>query len=399
MSAWEQVTWTVARAGGFTGYILVAISVALGLMLSMRWQSASRWPRFVNSELHNFATLLSLVFVGVHVLAVWVDPFTRFGWAEVFIPFVSHYRALWMAFGIVALYLGIAVALSTLIRPRIGYTWWRRIHLLTLVLFVLVTVHGIATGSDTRTWWGLAIYLGAVILVGGLLCVRLLAPVVPEGRAHPGIAIACALIVLVGAGWAAAGPLRSGWNAVANDGQGSGARVALASSSGGSTGGTGAGSSKSSGNTSGNSSGTTIASAFNDTVAGALTQANGGENTTTITLNLQASGDLPGTATLTLQGQQSDDGSIDLTSTNLSFQPASGGTYRGALQGIDAGGSRWRMSAVLTNSAGGQAIRVLLTVRVGDGGTVAGRLAGTPTNASGGQSPQSPATPADNPSF
>jgi hypothetical protein len=46
----------------------------------------------VNSELHNFLTLLSAIFMVVHVLAVWVDPFTQFGWNEVFIPFVSHYR-------------------------------------------------------------------------------------------------------------------------------------------------------------------------------------------------------------------------------------------------------------------------------------------------------------------
>jgi hypothetical protein len=48
----------------------------------------------------------------LHV-AVPVDPFTNFGWDEVFIPFVSHYRPLWMAFGIIALYIGIAIGIST----------------------------------------------------------------------------------------------------------------------------------------------------------------------------------------------------------------------------------------------------------------------------------------------
>jgi methionine sulfoxide reductase heme-binding subunit len=112
----------------------------------------------------------------VHVLAVWVDPFTHFGWNEILLPFVSQYRPVWMALGIVALYLGIAIGISTWLRPRIGYTWWKRLHVLTLGIYVLATVHGIGSGSDTQTWWGLGIYLVSAILVGALLCRRLLVP-------------------------------------------------------------------------------------------------------------------------------------------------------------------------------------------------------------------------------
>jgi methionine sulfoxide reductase heme-binding subunit len=175
MTIWQTVTWDVARAGGFTAYVLLTLAVAMGLMLSGQLQSPSRWPRLLNSELHNFLTLLSTIFLVVHVLAVWVDPFTHFGWNEVFIPFASHYRPAWMALGIVALYLGIAIGISTWLRPRIGYTWWRRLHVLTLGIFALAAIHGIGTGSDTQTGWGLSIYVVSIVLVGSLLCRRLLA--------------------------------------------------------------------------------------------------------------------------------------------------------------------------------------------------------------------------------
>lgn len=176
MSIWESVTWNVARAGGFTAYVLLTLAVVVGLALSTQLQSPSRWPRLINSELHNFLTLLSTIFMVVHVLAVWIDPFTRFGWNEIFIPFVSHYRPIWMALGIVALYLGIAIGISTWLRKLIGYTWWRRLHVLTLGIYVLVTVHGIGTGSDTQTWWALGIYGVSIVLVGSLFCRRLLDP-------------------------------------------------------------------------------------------------------------------------------------------------------------------------------------------------------------------------------
>lgn len=188
MSTWEAITWDVARAGGLTAYGLLTLGVVVGLALSLHWQSP-RWPRIINSELHNFLTLLATVFVGVHVLAVWLDPFTHFGLSEMLLPLASHYRPLWMAFGILGLYLGLAIGISTWLRPKIGYTLWRRLHFLTLFLFAAVTVHGIATGTDTATWWALAIYLVATLVVAALLVMRLqtsyAANVVARTAAHP----------------------------------------------------------------------------------------------------------------------------------------------------------------------------------------------------------------------
>jgi len=185
MTLWQAVTWDVARAGGFTAYVLLTLAVAVGLMLTAQVQSPSRWPRLLNSELHNFLTLLSTVFLGVHVLAIWVDPFTHFGWNEVFIPFVSQYRPIWMASGIVALYLGIAIGISTWLRPRIGYMWWKRLHVLTLGVYILATIHGIGTGSDTQTQWALAIYVVSIVLVSLLFCRRMFAQSKLKSRRKP----------------------------------------------------------------------------------------------------------------------------------------------------------------------------------------------------------------------
>ena len=71
MSTWETVAWTVARAGGLTAYVLLTLAVALGLALSLRWQSP-RWPRLITNDLHRFLTLLSLAFIAIHGLAGWL---------------------------------------------------------------------------------------------------------------------------------------------------------------------------------------------------------------------------------------------------------------------------------------------------------------------------------------
>ena len=170
----SQLVWDTARAAGFTTFLLLTLSVALGLVLSARWKGPG-WPRFVTNELHRFATLLALVFLAIHIAAVWVDPFTHFGAVAVLVPFAGNYRPVWTALGIVSLYLVLAIWLSTLLRRVIGYAWWRRLHGLAFALYGFAFLHGIGAGSDSNTTWGAAIYFGSLALVGVLTVWRVVA--------------------------------------------------------------------------------------------------------------------------------------------------------------------------------------------------------------------------------
>ena len=386
MGVWQSITWDIARAGGFTAYILLTLSVAVGLALTLQWQSPSKWPRLLNSELHNFVTLLALIFTGIHVLAVWIDPFTSFGWNEVFIPFASHYRPLWMALGIVALYLGLAIGLSTWLRPLIGYMWWRRLHVLTLVLYGLVTVHGIATGSDTQTWWGVLIYVASVALVGGLLLSRLLTPVNVRSRSHPVIATLVGLLTRVGVVWTVSGPLQTGWNAVANNGNGSGSRIAQAQAQ------TPGQSTTPSQNQNGNQNNASdpYASAFTASLQGTMTQngpdANGG---VTLRINTTLSNGAQGTLNIVLQGQQSgDDEDISISSTQVTLgQNATTILYQGSLTGLRTE-HRWRMTALLNKSGSNKQLALQIQMQVDNSGQVSGYVQGTPTQ--GQSAPSSP---------
>ncbi len=167
-----SLTWVTTRAAGYTSFVLLTASVALGLLLSSQWRS-SRWPRFATTELHRFVTLLTLVFIAIHVSVALLDRFIRFSFVEVLVPFISHYRPLWTGLGIVAAYLATAVWLSTWLQRLIGYRWWRRLHFATFVVYAAAAAHGIGSGSDTRSAWSWAIYVASFTLVGGLLGLRL----------------------------------------------------------------------------------------------------------------------------------------------------------------------------------------------------------------------------------
>lgn len=223
MPWWSNVTWDVARAGGFTAYILLSLAMVFGLLMSLRVQSAQKWPRLINDQLHQYLTTLSGVFIAIHVGAVLLDPFTQFTLKEILVPGASHYRPLWMALGIVGAYLGLAIALSSWLRPKIPHRVWRSMHYGTFLVWVLATVHGLGTGSDTRTAWAVAIYLACTGAVVFLMLLRLLG----SGRARVGWALATVAALVLGVQWTLTGPMQPGWNAVANNHNGSGSKISL----------------------------------------------------------------------------------------------------------------------------------------------------------------------------
>ncbi|HVD00740.1 MAG TPA: ferric reductase-like transmembrane domain-containing protein [Candidatus Dormibacteraeota bacterium] len=212
----SQLVWELARATGFVAYLLLLLSVGLGLILSLQWRS-ERWPRFIGSELHEYLSFLALLAIGAHTLAIALDPFMRFTSAEIIVPLVSHYRPVWMAWGIVATYLMLAIWFSKRVRARIGYSWWLRFHQLTFAVYLLTTLHALGMGTDTRTTWAGLLYAFGFLLVTSLLAARLLTPPAPQ-RPRPYLALLAGVVAVWSLSWAVSGPLAAGWALVANGG-------------------------------------------------------------------------------------------------------------------------------------------------------------------------------------
>lgn len=359
--SWSTVTWDVARTSGIVAYVLLSLSVALGLALSLRWQTR-RWPRLITNEMHGFLTVLSLVFIAVHGLAVWIDPFMKFGWTEIVVPMMSHYRPLWVAFGIVAAYLCVAIWISTQLRPHIGYTWWRRLHTLTFAVYVLATIHGIGTGSDTQTPWALGLYAGSGLLVGGLLVYRLLTPLGARRRAYPNLAGLVAMVMVGCALWTATGPARAGWNAIANNGQGSGARGQIAAQ------------------TTTTTRALHISSPFTASLQGTMTQGSpAADGTVTVRIATTLTDGTRRTLNVVMQGQPDDTGNLSVTATHVTLAPA-GGTpaYQGTVTNLESVGAL-RLSALLNGTASGSnGLQLLIELRTAQNGQVSGVVQATP---------------------
>src|SRR6059058_3829160 len=151
-AAGTQLFWYVGRGSGVVAYLLLTLSITLGVALSRRWHAA-RWPRLVLHECHRWATLTLYAFLGIHALMMLLDPYIGFTLADVAVPFVSGYRTLWLSLGIVAGELALAIGASVLVRERIGYRAWHLLHGPAYPIFAMSLLHALGTGTDTRTWW------------------------------------------------------------------------------------------------------------------------------------------------------------------------------------------------------------------------------------------------------
>ncbi len=152
----DTILWYATRGAGVVSLVLVTGVVVLGIVSAMRWQTAS-WPRFLTTGLHRNLALATLIFLALHIVTAVVDPFTALGWEAAVVPFSSPYRRLWLGLGVVAIWLLVAIVVTSLLRPLLGYAAWRMIHWLTYLMWPIAVVHGIGTGTDRRFAWMLAI--------------------------------------------------------------------------------------------------------------------------------------------------------------------------------------------------------------------------------------------------
>lgn len=143
----EKLWWYIARSTGIVAWALIATAVIWGLLLTTKLLDGRPAPKWL-LDLHRFLGALAVAFTAVHLGGLVADTYTAFGPADLLVPFASSWKPLPVALGVVAIYLLIAVEVSSLAMRRIPRRWWRGIHLTSFGSFWLATIHGIAAGTD-----------------------------------------------------------------------------------------------------------------------------------------------------------------------------------------------------------------------------------------------------------
>jgi sulfoxide reductase heme-binding subunit YedZ len=155
----DPTFWLLARASGFTAYVLVTLSVLAGLAVKSRPFRNIRPAS--QTDTHRAFALAGLSMLVLHALALLLDQTLRLPLYAVLVPLTSTYRPAAVAFGVLAAEVMVLVYWSFSLRRRIGARAWRRLHWLTYAVFIGATAHGLTAGTDTGRRWADAIYLGA----------------------------------------------------------------------------------------------------------------------------------------------------------------------------------------------------------------------------------------------
>jgi DMSO/TMAO reductase YedYZ heme-binding membrane subunit len=167
-----NVTWFIIRGSGIAAFALLSASMIWGL-----WISTKTFGRAVKAKglqwLHESLGLAAVVATVVHMVALSLDEFIGFSWADILIPGVATWSPVAVSLGVVAFWAVLAVSASFYLKRWISQTMWRSIHHLSFGAFIAALIHGVAAGTDSSNPLVIAMYVGATVAVVLLTGIRI----------------------------------------------------------------------------------------------------------------------------------------------------------------------------------------------------------------------------------
>ncbi len=372
-----SVYWYMTRSTGVVSLVLLTLTVVLGVVDVSRW-SSPRWPRFVLDSLHRHVSMLVLVFLGLHIITAALDSFAPISILDAVVPFIGSYRPFWLGLGAVAFDLLLAVAITSMLRERLGHRAWRITHWLAYACWPIALLHGLGTGSDVKSTWSLTLTALCIVAVAVAVCVRTL-PGWPEHRRVRAGALALTAIVPIGLIlWLPGGPLGQGWA------RRSGTPVSLLASRTSSVSSPAARTASVKASDPSSQS-TALEGRFAVSLSGSITQGSGpGPGLVAVKIATSFNGPPGGQLHIEIDGQPLGEGGVSLRSSRVtlgSAPPATPVLYHGRIVALN--GSRL-VASVRSSDGHSLLLHVALVVNTG-AGTVSGTLAAAPATTEGGK--------------
>lgn len=141
--------WYTARASGLVGFLLLYVSIFLGITLRVPFLRKIFAPVY-SMSIHCWISLYATVFAFVHGGVLLWDKFYNFTLADIFIPFASKFEPGLVALGTLGFYLMVILVVTSYGRKFISQKLWRITHFTNLVLYVIVLVHAVKLGTDMK---------------------------------------------------------------------------------------------------------------------------------------------------------------------------------------------------------------------------------------------------------
>jgi predicted ferric reductase len=177
----EQFWWFLSRSSGIVAWALLAATTLWGIFLSTRMLKPYDRPAWLR-DLHTWLGTLTLLVTGIHIAAIMADSYVQFSVKDILVPMASEWKPLALAWGIVSMYILIAVQVSSWAMKKIPRKLWRAIHFSSYGLFATTSIHSLSAGTDRSTllYQGFAIAL--ITLMLGAIAIRIIYAGEPKTR-------------------------------------------------------------------------------------------------------------------------------------------------------------------------------------------------------------------------
>jgi methionine sulfoxide reductase heme-binding subunit len=165
--------WYASRATGVVCLVLFSLVAILGIVVNRQGRLPGL-PRFAVTGLHRSLSLLTVAFLGIHIVTAIADGYVHIPWLATIVPFTSGYERFWIGLGTVGIDLIAAVIVTSLLRDHLKPVVWRAVHWLSYVSYPVAVVHSLGASKDLRSGWLLALTMTTVFGVATAIGYRVL---------------------------------------------------------------------------------------------------------------------------------------------------------------------------------------------------------------------------------
>lgn len=144
------------RIAGLAGIASLFIAIVLSLLVRQSRQIFG----LAYIKVHHLFSITGLILISLHPVIMAID----FGTSRIFIPDFSSWNAFLANAGRPALYLIYIATIAAILRRNI-VKYWRYIHSLLYIAFILGAIHGILSGSDLSNPVLYILYVTMIITV------------------------------------------------------------------------------------------------------------------------------------------------------------------------------------------------------------------------------------------